>query len=100
MEWIIVLAAIAALVYWLSRTQGVGGAIARMIIGIIPRPKNGIDNRMLPRAFIGGVVLAIVAGGEIRPLYVALPVALIAYGGIRWTTPKRLRSDSSPAGPR
>src|SRR6478672_5114930 len=63
MEWIIVLAAIAALIYWLSRTQGVGGAIARMIIRAIPRPKNGIDNRMLPRAFIGGVVLAIVAGG-------------------------------------
>jgi hypothetical protein len=32
----------------------------------------------------GAVGSSLVAGGEIRPLYVAVPVAVIAYTGVRW----------------
>jgi hypothetical protein len=137
MEWVIVLVAVAALVLWLSRTEGIGGGVARLLLRAIPRPD--IDGRMLPLALIGGIVLGLVAGGlqlagqtqlayvaglgvgpfaggallrtrwwvavaaivaviigaggEIRPLYVALPVAVIAALGVnfdpRWLRPSR-----------
>jgi hypothetical protein len=140
MEWVIVLVAVAALVLWLSRTEGIGGGIARLLLRAIPRPD--IDGRMLPLALAGGIVLGLVAGGlqlagqtqlayvaglgigpfaggvllrtrwwiavaaivaviigaggEIRPLYAALPVAIVAALGVSWN-PKWLRPGESPA---
>lgn len=139
MDWLVILAVIAVVIWWSSRRPGVEGRFWRIVLRLFPRPT--FDDRLLPRAlavgiglgvvtmglhiagydslaialglavgpFVGGLVVrsrwwvlvaavtavSLAATDDLRPAVVALPVALVAYVGIRFEwrgRPTRRRS--------
>jgi hypothetical protein len=61
MEWLIVLVAAAAILFWTSRSDGIGGMLSRALLRAIPSPT--VDSRLLPRALVGGLVLGAITTG-------------------------------------
>jgi hypothetical protein len=74
MEWLIILAAIAIVIWWSSRKSGWEGRIWRTISRLFPRPT--VDDRLLPRALAVGVGLGIAGMGLHLAGYYTLGLAL------------------------
>jgi hypothetical protein len=74
MEWLVILAAGAAVIWWSSRKTGMEGRAWRAVLRLFPRPT--LDGSLLPRALAVGVGFGVVGLGLHVAGYDTLVLAL------------------------